>query len=227
MPNHDHLREIAVLPCLPPGLSVEDSMLERSSPCFDLQHAVPNAALGRMLTFLDVSKRHFVELVKARRGINLLSSKPQGTETGAYRYRGEYAADWRGLKIAHDPQMPALLDDDEIVEIFENASAGGQMAIAGYVDRDAVVPRAPHGAVTLTGRFQIGIIDYIWGSGHTVTYDGALTVDLADGQLIDAPGYAYDSVCGFVVSYFEFRSITATTLPRGRRFDSQQNPITD
>ena len=219
MGHYDHLREIAVLPCLPAGLSVEDSYLEKTSPCFDLQFVRPNDALARTLSFLNVSKRHYLDLVIARRGINLLSSKPQGEGTGAFRYRGEYAAAWRALKVAHDPKQPALLTDDQLVEVMENASYGGQLAIAGYVPRDFCLPRATR-AVRLTGRFQIGIIDYIWGSGHTVTFDGSLIVDLGEGQIGDAPGYAYDSGCDFVVSYLRFDTGVPADLLRGRRFEA-------
>ena len=89
--SYNHLREIAVLPCLPAGLSVEDEYLERTAPSFDLQFARPNAALARTLAFLNVSKEHFFDLVEDRRGINLRSSRPQGQETGPWRHRGEYA----------------------------------------------------------------------------------------------------------------------------------------
>ena len=118
MGHYDQLREIAVLPCLPAGLSVEDSYLEKTGPCFDLQFVRPNDALARTLSFLNVSKRQYLDLVLARRGINLLSSKPQGEGTGAFRYRGDYAAAWRALKVAHDPKQPALLTDDQLVEIM-------------------------------------------------------------------------------------------------------------
>lgn len=219
MGHYNHLREIAVLPCLPAGLSVEDSCLDRSSPCFDLQFAIPNDAFARMLTFINVSKRHYLELVLARRGINLLSAKPQGTETGAFRYRPEYAAAWRAMRVHHDPKLPPLLTDDQLVEIIENASYGGQLAIAGYVDRNFCLPRDLQ-AVRLSGRFQIGIIDYIWGSGHSVTFDGTLTVDISQGQIGDAPGYAFDSVCDFCVDYFRFNTIARADLPRGRRFEA-------
>ena len=73
MGHYDHLREIAVLPCLPAGLSVEDSYLEKTSPSFDLQFVRPNDALARTLSFLNISKRHFLDLVIARRGIDRLT----------------------------------------------------------------------------------------------------------------------------------------------------------
>ena len=223
MGRYDHLREIAVLPCLPAGLSVEDSYLEKTSPSFDLQFVRPNDALARTLSFLNISKRHFLDLVIARRSINLMSSKPQGTGIGAFRYRGEYAADWRALKVTHNPKQPALLTDDQFVEIMENASYGGVLAVAGYVDADFCLPRGMT-AVTVTGKFQLGIVDYIWGSGHTVTFDGSLTVDLTQGQIGDAPGYSYDSGCNFVVDYFRFRSLARATLPDGQRFNAQPAP---
>jgi hypothetical protein len=223
MGNYDHLREIAVLPCLPAGLSVEDSYLERTAPSFGIEFVRPNEAMARTLSFLNISKRQYLDLVIARRGIDLLSAEPQGSETGAWRYRPEYAADWRVMRVAHDPALPALLTDDELVEIMENAGYGGQLAIAGYVDVDLALPRAMR-AARLTGRFQIGIIDYIWGSGHTIGFDGSLTVDLSDGQIGDAPGYAFDGVCDFVVSHFRFDKIEPATLPPGCRFVAERRP---
>lgn len=80
------------------------------------------------------------------------------------------------FKVARDSSSPPLLGDDELVEIFEKAGAGVQLGIAGYVDRHLALSVGALGAVTLVGRFQFGIVDYVWGSGHTVNYDGALTL---------------------------------------------------
>ena len=217
---YSHLREIAVLPCLPAGLSVEDSYLQTNAPCFGLEYALPNDALARMLGFLNISKRRFLGIVRDRRGIDLTSAKEgQGGGTGPWRHRGEDAGDWRAMKVAHNPKLPALITDDELVELMENAGYGGQLAIAGYVDADFCLPRQMT-AVRLTGKFQIGIIDYIWGSGHSITFDGTLTVDLTQGQIGSAPGYPFDGVCDFCVDYFRFRTLASAELPKGRRFDA-------
>jgi hypothetical protein len=219
--GYDHLREIAVLPCLPQGLSVEDSRIEPSGPCLDIQHVMPNDAFARTLGFLNISKKSYVDLVRARRDINLLSSRAQGTETGAFAFTGRHADRWKAMQVAHSPKLPSLVTDDELVELIENASYGGQLAIAGYVDANFCLPMNMT-AVRLTGRFQIGIIDYIWGSGHSMTFDGALTVDLRGGQIGGAPGYAFDDVCGFSVSYFRFDSLARAELPGGVRFDAMR-----
>jgi hypothetical protein len=224
MPNYPHLREIACLPCLPVGLSVEDEMLERTAPSFGLQYAMPNAALARVLSFLNISKPNFIALVKRRKGIDLLSTKEHGAETGAWRYRPENARLWRGMKVRHDQYRPQLLDDDEIVEIFDNASYGGQLAIAGMVDTSFCLPSGSYSALRLSGRFQIGIIDYVWGSGHTVTWDGALTLDLSKGQIGDAPGYSFNEVCDFAIDYFRFNMIARADVPRGARWHEERRP---
>jgi hypothetical protein len=223
MTRHDHLREIAILPCLPAGLSVEDEYLTPTAPSFGLEFAQPNAALARTLAFLNISKHCFLDLVKSQRGIDLLSSKPQGTGTGPWRHRPEYAADWRAFEVAHDYARPQLLTDDQFIEIMDNASYGGVLAIAGYVDADFAVPDGMT-AVAVTGKFQLGIVDYIWGSGHTVTFDGSLTVDLTQGQIGDAPGYSYDGVCDFVVDYFRFSTLSRATLDPGERFRAVPTP---
>jgi len=221
--GYDHLREIAILPCLPAGLSVEDQYLTATAPSFGLEHAQPNTALARTLSFLNISKKRYFEIVLERRGINLRSSKPQGEGTGQWRYRGEFAAQWRSLAVSHDPKRPQLLTDDQFVEIMDNASYGGVLAIAGYVDADFCLPRGMT-AVTVTGKCQLGIVDYMWGSGHTVTFDGSLTVDLTEGQIGNAPGYAYDDGCNFVVDYFRFRTLTRATLTPGERFRAEPRP---
>ena len=131
---------------------------------------------------------------------------------------------WRSMKVTHDPRRPQLLDDDEIVEIFDNASYGGQLAIAGMVDADFCLPKAPYPALRLGGRFQIGIIDYVWGSGHTVTWDGALTVDMRHGQAGDAPGYAFNDVCDFSIPYFRFDMVARAELPGGARWHEERRP---
>ena len=69
MPHHPHLREIAILPCLSAGLSVEDEMLEKTAPSFGLEYAMPNDMLARVLGFLNVSKPKFLALVAQRKGI--------------------------------------------------------------------------------------------------------------------------------------------------------------
>lgn len=46
MAHYDHLREIAVLPCLPAGLSVEDRYLQRSAPSFGPLYAMPDDAFA-------------------------------------------------------------------------------------------------------------------------------------------------------------------------------------
>lgn len=224
MPHYPHLREIAILPCLPAGLSVEDERLEKTAPSFALQYAMPNDALARVLSFLNLSKPQFLALVKRRKGIDLLSTKDHGGETGAWRYRPEYAADWRAMHVRHDPHRSQLLGDDEIVEIFDNASYSGQLAIAGMVDADFCLPKGPYPALGLSGRFQIGIIDYVWGSGHTVTWDGALTVDLSRGQAGTAPGYDFSGVCDFAIDYFRFTMIARADVPRGARWHAERRP---
>ena len=224
MPHHPHLREIAIQPCHSAGLSVEDEMLEKTAPSFGLEYAMPNDMLARVLGFLNVSKPKFLALVAQRKGINLLAREDHGSAIGPWRYRPENAALWRALKIRHDPHRPQLLDDDEIALIFDNASYGGQLAIAGMVDSDFCLPKGPYPALRLSGRFQIGIIDYVWGSGHTVTWDGALTVDLSRGQACDAPGYSFNDVCDFSIPYFRFDMVARADLPRGALWQEYRRP---
>ena len=94
MTRYSHLREISILPCLPAGLSVEDEMLSPTAPSFGLQHVYPNAALARVLGFLNISKPQFLALVESRKGIKLTSSKANGPDTGL---AGHSMTIWPGI----------------------------------------------------------------------------------------------------------------------------------
>lgn len=217
------LIEIAILPCLSRDLTVEDDRLEAAAPAFGLAHAFPSATLARTLGFLNVSKTHFLSLVERRTGVRLASRRRSGHESGAWRHRPEHAPLWKAMAVPHRTDQPPLLDDRQLVEIFDNASYGGQLAIAGKIDPRDIAPGAFNAAaITLEGRFQIGIIDYLWGSGHSVTFDGRLTVDLRWGQAGPAPGIPFDSVCGFTTDYFRFtRMAPAAPLSGGRLWHAE------
>lgn len=90
------------------------------------------------------------------------------------------------------------------------------------VDADFCLPSAPWPALRLSGRFQIGIIDYVWGSGHTVTWDGALTVDLTNGQAGNAPGYSFNDTCDFAIDWFRFRMVARAELPKGKLWHAER-----
>ncbi len=211
-------REIAILPCLPQFMNIEDDRLEASAPCFGLAHVLPNSALARTLTFLNVSKGHFLDLVETRTGIRPTDRRPDIGNTGPWRHRHEHASSWRALRVKASKSQPPLLSDTQLVELFDNASYGGHLAIAGCVHDDFRLPSPPYAAISVRGRFQIGIIDYLWGSGHSVTFDGQLTLDMRGGQAGPPPGIPFDDVCGFAADWFRIDMVSRATLPRGMRW---------
>lgn len=214
--------EIAILPCLPPSLTIEDEMLEATAPSFGLAHVRPNAMLARVLTFLNVSKGHFLDLVEEKTGIRPSNPKPDPNNTGPWRHRHELAADWRTITVKADENRPQLLSDAELTEVFDNATYGGQLAIAGTIDGNFCLPATPLTGLTVWGRFQIGIIDYVWGSGHAITFDGKLTLDMRSGQAGSAPGYSFNSVCDFMPDYFAFDFVGRADVPRGLRWHAER-----
>ena len=215
-------REIAILPCLPRLMNIEDDRLEASAPCFGLAHVMPNAALARTLSFLNVSKDHFLDLVEARTGIRPTDRRPAATDSGPWRHRHELASAWRALSVKADENQPQLLDDGQLIELFDNASYGGHLAIAGCVHGDFCLPAPPCAALRISGRFQIGIIDYLWGSGHSITFDGSLTVDMRGGQAGPAPGIPFDDVCGFATDWFRIDMVARASLPSGVRWIAER-----
>ena len=153
--------EIAILPTLPARLSIEDQTLERWAPAFGPWYVLPNVAFARMLSFLNVSLGDYVAAVHERYGVDVLSSAPQAQDqAGPWQWSGRHAPKWTSLSVDHVAEQPALLGFDELFEIMENASYGGQLAIGGYHDYSDDLPDGA-AALKLRGRFQIGIIDYL------------------------------------------------------------------
>ncbi len=215
--------EIAILPCLPLYQTVEDDRLEASAPAFGLAHAMPNVALARTLSFLNVSKVHFLDLIEERGHIRPTDRRPHGE--GPWRHRHELAPAWRALQVKADENRPQLLSDSQMIELFDNATYGGHLAIAGKVHGDFCLPALPYDALTIRGRFQIGIIDYLWGSGHSVTFDGSVTVDMRGGQAGPAPGIPFDDVCSFAADWFRIDMVARATLPRGMRWRAEPRAV--
>jgi len=218
-------REIAILPCLPLHQTVEDDRLEACAPAFGLAHALPNATLARTLTFLNVSKGHFLDLVEERGHIRPTDRRPDPTDSSPWRHRHELAPAWRALQVKADENRPQLLTDEQLVEVFDNATHGGHLAIGGKVHGDFCLPAPPHAALTIRGRFQVGIIDYLWGSGHSVAFDGSLTLDMRSGQAGPPPGIPFDDVCGFAADWFRIDMVARAELPRGVRWLAEPSTV--
>jgi hypothetical protein len=103
--------EIAILPCLPCYQTIEDDRLEASAPAFGLAHVMPNAALGRTLTFLNVSKGHFLDLIEER-GHTRSRWKPCSVSTRCSRSSAPSTGDQRpsGLLPARSNSAPPMAD---------------------------------------------------------------------------------------------------------------------
>ncbi len=220
MPLDSDLPEIAILPCLMRGESIEDVRLDRWAPAFGPVHALPNLAMARMLKVLNISTAAYVGAVKARYGINLRLSCPQGDERGPWAWCGDHAAGWRAMHVRADRRRHALLGFDELFEVMENASYGGQFAIAARMSADLFRATDWDQPLRLSGTVQIGIIDYLWGSGHSITHRGELLVDGRSTRVDRASDigiYTYDSCCGFVLDYFRIDAAAPATMPSGAR----------
>ena len=214
------LPEIAILPCLMRGESIEDVRLDRWAPAFGPVYALPNQAMARVLKVLNISTAAYVAAVNARYGINLRLSLAQGDERGPWAWRGEHAAGWRSMHIRTDRCRPPLLSFDELFEVMENASYGGQFAVAARMPADLLRATDWEQSLRLSGTMQIGIIDYLWGSGHSISHRGDLLIDGRSTRVdraSDIGFYTYDSCCGFVLDYFRIDAVAPATIPHGAR----------
>jgi hypothetical protein len=212
--------EIAILPCLMRGESIEDVRLDRWAPTFGPVYALPNDAMARMLSVLNISTAAYVVAVEARYGINLRSSRRQRSEPGPWAWRGDHACGWRAMHVRADRRRPPLLSFDELFEVMENASYGGQFAIAARMSADLIRSTRWDQPLRISGTMQIGIIDYIWGSGHSISHRGDLLIDGSTFRIALANTigfYTYDSCCDFMLDYFRIDGAAPTTMPDGVR----------
>lgn len=220
--------EIGILPAVPRGLTYEDAMLTHWSPCFGPVNVFPNEQFAATLGFLGIGKSEYIAAIKARYGVDLRSSaRSTANGQGPWTWTGEYAPRWLALRVPRAPRgRPPILSIDDLFEIMENASYGGVLAIGGFASPSLVATaRELRGTIRITGHVQIGIIDYLWGSGHSVCLKRPLRLDLADGQIIEERqmAYSWDKSCGFVRTYYRFHTIEAAP-PLGKqraRFDDE------
>ena len=215
--SHDQI-EIAILPALPTGLSIEDEMLDRvrSSEAFGPINVQPNSAFANTLRTINVSSSEYIEQVWRRYRVRLRRASAFRELTGNEEWSRELAARWRKIRVRKRPSRAQLLSFDELFEIMENASYGGQFAIAAYAPVNAMIEADWSKPVDLTGTVQIGIVDYLWGSGHTITHRGHLTIpgNIDHVHVAKHVGYTVDERCGFVRDYFRVDGIAAAKHDR-------------
>jgi hypothetical protein len=204
--------EIAILPTVPSGLTYEDAMLHHWSPSFEPLSVLPCRHFAAMLAFLGITKTAYIEGVRQHYGVHLRSSaRSTKRGDGPWTWTGEYAQRWRALTVPRPPRNATpILGIEALFEIMENASYGGVLAIAGFA-RPSLAARAGtlRGPIRISGQVQIGIIDFLWGSGHSQCLKQPLRLDLADGQVIEERqmAYSWDRSCGFVRRYYRFDDI--------------------
>ncbi len=209
--------ELAILPTVPKSLSYEDCMLRHWGPNFEPKTVFPDQNFARTLEFLGISKAAYVKGILESYGVNLLASRRSKADDAQWTWTGEHAWRWPSLRVSIPRGTRPLLAVDQLFELMENASYGGVLAIAGYASpKLARRALAIAGPIRVTGKPQIGLIDFLWGSGHSVTVAAPLRLDMAGGQIIDssAMAYSWDESCGFVRSFYRFDDIAPCDPPR-------------
>ena len=223
MPYDDDEIEIGILPTVPTGTHPLDCVLQHWSPVFGPCYVVPDERFASTLAVLGYSTAAYIQAVRTKYGLDLTSARDTDViGRGCYAWRGEYGPRWKALSngVRTNPRTAKMLELEQLFEIMENASYGGILSIAGYfARRDLTAARQAGPVIRVTGRKQIGIIDYVNGSGHSVTVADPVIVDIRQGQVIDAEemGYSWDGTCGFVRSYFQIDRITSWKLDPGVR----------
>jgi hypothetical protein len=172
---------------------------------------MPNCEMAATLNWLGIGKDDYRRAVFDAYGIDLYDPTPAAEERpDLWSWSGEQARAWQQLQVRCQSRDMAWLRAEQLVELLDNASYGGVLSIAGYAQTDQVeVALTGRGALRIEGRVQIGIIDYLWGSGHSIRLDQNHPIDLHDGKILTADRmcHRWDSCCDFVRSMFRFESL--------------------
>jgi hypothetical protein len=211
--------EIAILPALTPGLSIEDERIE-SWRHGDLHPTtvIPNVAFARTLCTLNISSADYIRSVKSRYGCDLRRPVDHASVRPISDDDRERAGMWRRLRVRSRRTQPTFMTMDELFEVLENASLGGQLAIAAKAPVADLIMADWSNGVQLRGTVQIGIVDYLWGSGHSVSHTGGILLRDRERLYVARDlGHRFDDVCGLTSEYFNVERVTSTSVPVGRR----------
>ncbi len=201
--------EIAILPALSLGLSVEDERIESwSHGQLHPTTVIPNYAFTQALRLINMSSARYMREVRTRYGVDLKRAAGHADQRPVNNDHRERAKLWQRLHVRHHPSQPVLMTFDELFEVLENASLGGQFAVAAKAPVGELIAADWTNGVELRGTVQIDIVDYLWGSGHTVSHRGGIVLrDRERLHIARDVGHRFDDVCGFTCEYFSIHEV--------------------
>ena len=191
-------------------------------------HATSNQRLGFHLTPGEQLKRFF-ELVNVHPRDVITSSHMTYTPERDTAMFGEDYINWlnrenaKSVKelmdlvscFAVDQARPPLCKAETALAILENAW-GGLPMIAGWASALEILNLDLSKPVTVGGHYQVGIYDFLNGSGHMESdIPPQFTMNLAAGDLVvlaTKSRWTPDTSCGFVNRYYRLQLETQKAL---------------
>jgi len=199
----------------------------------------PDENFKRLLSMVNVSADQFRDAVLLSYGKDLKNlSAGEDAEDYKEEAMNALAAEWRAFQFEADPNRPALVTADQVVELLDNASYGGVPVVYGYVNPKAFLelPWDPEldgptceDTVQLVpersnGRVLIGIHNFANGSGHSVdtTVPVILPLDFRNWH-VDGVRHRYgiDSLYGLSNDIFY---VSADAVPRAPALEPDKQP---
>lgn len=210
--KNDHVR-LTYVPGMN-GLSPEDVMIKAVDRVCSAETVILDERLIPLFLMANMDRDAFVNFVREDKGIDL--TQASFDESWAdYRRAAEEAraASWRDAAWMTDPDKPELVSKEDLFLILGESSYGGvpsltiSVPLKQFIERDWSLPLVIEPATirdsgkTRTVAGQIGLHDFVWGSGYTVTNSQPITIpadSLKDWCVSEKTGHGFDNVYGMV-----------------------------
>ena len=196
------------------GLSPEDVMIKAVDRVCSAETVILDERLIPLFVMANVDRDAFVDFVREDKGIDLTQAGFDESWSDYRRAEEEArAASWRDATWTTDPDKPGLVSKEDLFLIPGESSYGGvpSPTISGppkqVIERDRSPPLRIEPATirdsgkTRTVAGQLGLHDFVWGSGYTITNSSPITIppdSLKDWCVSEKTGHGFDKVYDMV-----------------------------
>ncbi|BCB21920.1 hypothetical protein [Bosea sp. ANAM02] len=210
--KNDHVR-LTYVPGMN-GLSPEDVMIKAVDRVCSAETVILDERLIPLFVMANVDRDAFVDFVREDKGIDLTQAGFDESWSDYRRAEEEArAASWRDATWTTDPDKPELVSKEDLFLILGESSYGGvpsltiSVPLKQFIERDWSLPLVIEPATirdsgkmrTVAG--QLGLHDFVWGSGYTITNSSPITIppdSLKDWCVSEKTGHGFDKVYDMV-----------------------------
>ncbi|AOG03342.1 hypothetical protein [Bosea sp. RAC05] len=193
------------------GLSTEDIHTNAIDSVHSAETVLLDERLIPFFKLINLAKDDFIAYCREQHGIDL-TGRLVADGVSSYRVEDDArrAELWKTASWTVDSDRPALITPAEAFEVLENATYGGvpcltvKVPLRWFIERDwslgmTIEPHSLAKGSMVAG--QIGIHNFVNGSGHTITNENTVIIPAGDRQefvVSEKTGYGFDSAYGFV-----------------------------